>query len=65
MNAQESISTENVLKRHGYDCEYVNGAVEVKDPVHTIKDGQAVVANFKTVVVRTYGEACKFISDRE
>lgn len=64
MNAQESISIENLLKRHSYDCEYKNGAVEVKAPIHTIKGRQAVVSNYKTVVIHSYGEACKFLDDR-
>lgn len=60
MNAQESISIENLLKRHSYECSFKDGVVIVKDPVRCSNSGR----EYKDVTIRTFQAAIKFIEDR-
>lgn len=60
MNAQESISIENLLKRNSYDCRYEAGVVIVKDPVQSSLSG----TEYKDVTIKSFKAAIKFIEDR-
>lgn len=60
MDAQESISIENLLRRNSYTCRYKDGVVIVDDPVQSSLNG----TQYKKVTIRSYKQAIKFIEDR-
>jgi hypothetical protein len=60
MNAQESISIENLLKRNSYECSYANDVVTVRDPVQSSTQGTI----YNDVKIRSFQAAIRFVEER-
>lgn len=53
-----------LLRRHGFSFSDRGTWVVVNDPVHTLRAGQAVLTETKSVVLRTLHQARQFIAER-
>lgn len=61
----ELTAIEDRLHSAGYKTERIGDVVNVHDPVHSLRNGEAIVTGWRLKEIRTIGQAWVFIEARQ